>query len=270
MPTRFRARLLILLAVINCTPYFWMVFTALRPRTDITASPPAFSLRLTFDNFALVYNGQHLLSLLANSLVISSGTVILSLCIGAPAAYYFARHRSRWAMNLFLLVLSTRMAPPIALSLPMFVLFTEVGMRGTYQAVMIAHTIFNMAFVVWFLEGFISGIPTEIEMAAQADGRSRLGALVSVVLPLMKPALTVTAAFVFLFSWNEYMMASLLSSSTTRPITPALPGFIAQATSQWGAFCAVAFMSSLPALSMAVLGRRFLARAFTFGMIGDT
>ena len=195
MPTRLQARLLILLAAINCVPYLWLVLTAFRPRTDITASPPSLGFHFTINNFSLVYNGQHLLSLLANSLVISSGTVVLSLCIGAPAAYYFARHRSRWAMNLFLLVLSTRMAPPIALSLPMFVLFTEVGMRGTYQSVMIAHTIFNMAFVVWFLEGFITGIPTEIEMAAQADGRSRLGALVSVVLPLMKPALTATVSF---------------------------------------------------------------------------
>lgn len=265
-----RRNLLLLIAVVNCLPYFWLVLTAFRPRTDITASPPTFNFQMTLENFSLVYNGQHLLSLIGNSFVVAFGTVCFTLSIGAPAAYYFARHRSRLAMNLFLFVLSTRMAPPIAMSLPMFVLFTELGIRGTYQSVMIAHTVFNMAFVVWFLEGFIAGIPTEIEMAAQTDGRSRLGALISVVLPLMKPALTAAAAFVFLFSWNEYLMASLLSSSTTRPITPALPGFIAQAASQWGAFCVVAFVSSLPALSMAVWGRRFLARAFTFGMVADT
>lgn len=265
-----RGKLPIVFAWLNCVPYLWLVLNAFRSRTDITASPPSFDLRLTLENFSLVYNGQNLLSLMFNSLVISSGTVALSLLVGAPAAYYFARHRSMWSKNLFLLVLSTRMAPGIALSLPMFVLFTELGMRGTYQAVIIAHTIFNIAFVVWFLEGFFFGVPIEIEMAAQADGRSRLGALTSVVLPLLVPALTVAAAFVFLFSWNEYMLSSLLTSSTTRPITPALPGFIAQATSQWGAFCAVAFVSSIPALLLTVAGQRFFARAFTFGMITES
>jgi multiple sugar transport system permease protein len=258
-----------LFAAASCLPYVWLVYTAFRPRTVITASPPEFSVRWTLENFSLFYNGQSLLDLMRNSIIISIGTVILSLSIGLPAAYYFARERSRWTKGLFLFVLSTRMAPPVALSLPMFVVFTEIGLRSTYLSVIITESIFNIAFVVWFLEASISGIPREAEMAAQVDGRSRLGSVITVVVPSLIPAITATAAFVFLFSWNEYMIASLLSSSSTRPVTPALPGFIAQATSQWGAFCAVAFLSSIPALVLAVVARRFIARAFTVGIISD-
>jgi multiple sugar transport system permease protein len=269
MRLRLGALVLILLALGSCLPYLWMVLTAFRPRTVITASPPQFAFHWTLENFSLIYNGQPILDLLRNSLVVSGGTVALSLLIGTPAAYYFARERSPWTKNLFLFVLATRMAPPVALSLPMFVLFTEVGLRGTYLAVIITEAIFNIAFVVWFLEASITNIPREAEMAAQVDGRTRFGAIASVVLPPLTPALAATAAFVFLFSWNEYMIASLLSSSSTRPVTPALPGFIAQATSQWGAFCAVAFLSSIPPLILAVFVRRFFTRAFTVGIISD-
>jgi multiple sugar transport system permease protein len=261
---------LIPIAAASCLPYVWMVLTVFRPRTVITASPPQLNFQWTFENFALVYNGQSLLDLLRNSVIVSCGTVAISMAIGLPAAYYFARHRSPLIKNLFLFVLATRMAPPVALSLPMFVVFTEFGLRGTYLAVILTEAIFNIAFVVWFLEASISSIPQEAEMAAQIDGRSRLGAMASILIPPLFPALTATAAFVFMFSWNEYMIASLLSSSSTRPVTPALPGFIAQATSQWGAFCAVALLASIPALVLATLARRFLTRAFTVGLIPDS
>ncbi|HEY0313194.1 MAG TPA: carbohydrate ABC transporter permease [Allosphingosinicella sp.] len=250
-------------------PYLWMTFQAFRDRGDITASPPTLHLALTFQNFAWEYNGQSILQLLINGLIISGGTVVLSLIIGAPSAYFFARFVTPWSRTLFLLVLSTRMAPPIALSLPMFALFTFLDIRGSYLSVILAQTAFNVSFVVWFLQSAVAESPREIELAAQIDGRSWLGALLDIVIPAHAPALQAASAFVFLFSWNEYLLSSLLSSSLTRPITPALPGFIAQATSQWGNFCAVALIASLPPICLVFMVRRFLARGFTSGIIHD-
>jgi multiple sugar transport system permease protein len=257
------------LAAFSVLPYAWLVLEAFRPRSIITASPPSLDPGLTLENFSLSYNGQSILALSANSLIIGLGTVVVSLIAGTPAAYFFARIRTRWTRQLFLLVLSTRMAPPIAICLPLFTLFAVLGLRGTYLAIILTESVFNVAFVVWFLEGCFASTPQEIEMAAQIDGCSRVGALLRVVLPLNLPALGAAAAFVFLFSWNEYLMASLLTDSLTRPLTPALPGFIAQATSQWGSFCAVALIASLPPLAMAVMARHYLARAFTVGSIAD-
>ena len=121
------------------------------------------------ENFATSYNGQGIVPLVLNTLIISISSVAVGLVIGVPAAYLFARHHTRLTKNLFLTVLSTRIAPPIALSLPFFIIFTQLGLRGTYFAVIVTHTIFNLAFVVWLLEGFFADVPVEIEMAAQID-----------------------------------------------------------------------------------------------------
>ncbi|MEI9850090.1 MAG: carbohydrate ABC transporter permease [Sphingomonas sp.] len=257
------------LIVSGVGPYLWLAFQAFRMRSDITASPPSFNFAPTLQNFAWDYNGQSLVELLVSSTIVSGGTVLLSLAVGAPAAYFFARFPSRWSRSLFLVVLSTRMAPPIALSLPLFVLLTFVGLRGSYLSLILAQTAFNVSFVVWFLQSAIEESPREIEVAAQIDGRSWLGALADIVVPANAPALLAASAFVFLFSWNEYLLSSLLSNSLTRPITPALPGFIAQATSQWGNFCAVALIASLPPILLAFFARGFLTRALTIGLIDD-
>jgi multiple sugar transport system permease protein len=247
-------------------PYLWMLATSFKSRLEITARPPRVFFSPTLDNFAWTYNGQGIVPLFGNTFIIALGTVVATLLLGIPAAYFFARHRSTITRSLFLFILSTRIAPPIALSLPFFIVLTQIGLRGTYVGVIIIHGVFNLSFVIWLLEGVFADIPEEIEMAAQVDGRTRLGALVRVVLPLAQPGIGAAALFTFVFSWNEYMMASLLSSSTTRPITPALPGFIAQATTQWGFFCVVATLSSVPVLSLVVLSRRYLAKGIALGV----
>lgn len=253
--------------IIWIAPYLWMIATSFKSRLDITSRPPRFLFSPTIENFAWSYNGQYIVPLFANSLIVAIGTTIATLVLGVPAAYFFARHRSRFTRKLFLFILSTRIAPPIALSLPFFIVFTQAGLRGTYAAIIIIHTVFNLSFVIWLMEGFIADIPEEIEMAAQVDGRTRLGAFIRVVLPLALPGTGVAALFTFISSWNEYMMASLLSSSQTRPVTPSLPGFIAQATTQWGSFCVVATLSSIPILLLVVLSRHYLARGLTIGVV---
>lgn len=248
-------------------PYLWMVTTSFKSRLEITARPPRVLFTPTLDNFTWTYNGQGILPLFANTFTIASSTVIVTVLLGLPAAYFFSRHRSALNRNLFLFILSTRIAPPIALSLPFFIVLTQIGLRGTYVAVIIIHSAFNLSFVIWLLEGTFADIPEEIEMAAQIDGRTRLGALVRIVIPLAQTGIGAAALFTFVFSWNEYMMASLLSSSTTRPVTPALPGFIAQATTQWGFFCAVATLSSIPVLLLVILTRRYLVRGLALGVV---
>jgi multiple sugar transport system permease protein len=254
-------------AALWVAPYLWMVMTAFKSRLDITARPPRLLFSPTLENFAWSYNGQEIVPLFINTFIIAASTAAVTLMLGVPAAYFLARRRTRGTRNLFLFVLSTRVAPPIALSLPFFIVFTEAGLRGTYAAVIIIHAVFNLSFVIWLLEGFFADVPVEVEMAAQVDGRTRMGAFLRVVLPLVRTGIGTTGLFTFIFSWNEYMMASILSSSQTRPITPSLPGFIAQASTQWGAFCALAVLSSLPVLLLVILARRHLARGLTVGVV---
>jgi multiple sugar transport system permease protein len=253
-----------------CLPYLWLFLTAFKTRIDITSSPPSLLFKPTLSNFMPVYNGQSIIHLLANTIVVAAFATVSTLALAVPGAYLFARQRpGKLPSLLFSAILSTRIAPPIALSLPFFILFTGLGLRGTFGAVVVLHIIFNISFAVWFLRGFFSDVPVELEMAAQVDGQTRVGALFSIVLPLVRPGLWATALFTFVSSWNEYLMASLMSSSLTRPLTPALPGFIAQATTQWGQFCAVALISSLPVLVILLFFRRNLTASLTAGVIRD-
>ena len=254
-------------ALVCCAPFVWMLLTAFKSRLEATASPPTLFFTPTLENARWTYNGQAIAPLLLNSLFIASSTVALTLILGIPAAYVFARYRTTLARNLFLFVLSTRIAPPIALSLPFFVLFTKLGITGTHAAIILLHCVLNLSFVIWLLESFFSDVPEEVEMSAQVDGRTRLGAVIFVVLPLALPGIAAAGFFTFLFSWNEYMMASLMSSPLSRPITPALPAFLAQATTQWGSLCFVALVASLPVMVLAMLLRKYLAAVFTYGFV---
>lgn len=248
-------------------PYGWMIATVFKRRLDITASPPKLWFAPTLGNLAPSYNGQNVADLLTNAFVIAGATAVCTVALGIPAAYYFARHRSPVNKQLFIFVLSTRIAPPIALSLPFYVLLTKFGLSGTHTAVITIHTVFNLSFVIWLLEGFFADIPLEVEAAAQVDGRSYVGAFFRVVLPLVRPGIGVAALFTFVFSWNEYMMASLLSSSETRPVTPSIPGFMTQATTHWGQVCVMGMLSSIPAILLLLVVQRYLARGFSSGCV---
>jgi multiple sugar transport system permease protein len=247
-----------------------MLATAFKSRLDITSYPPRFFFVPTLENFSWTYNGQGLVRILFNTVVISIGTVALALSLGIPAAYYMARTKSRLAGHFSLFVLSTRVAPPIALSLPIFVLLSEVGLRGSYLSIVLAHSAFGVSFAIWIMDGFFASIPRDIETAGQIDGLTRIGALFKVLLPAAKPGIFAAGAFTFVFSWNEFMIASLLSSSAVSPITPALPGFIARSTTYWGEFCAVALVASLPPIALFFLFRKFLVSGLTSGVIRGT
>jgi multiple sugar transport system permease protein len=256
-------------ALVWLVPYLWLVASAFKSRLDITASPPRIWFQPTLANIAWVYNGQSLATLLVNSTVVSLAATLLTVAFAIPAAHLFARVKTGHTRNLFVLVLATRIAPPVALSLPLFILFSASGLRGSLFGLVLAHVTFNLPVAVWLLEGFFSDVPEELEMAARIDGQTDFGVLWNVTLPIAKNGIAVAALFVFVFSWNEYMMSSLLSSSTTRPLTPALPSFIAQATTQWGQFAFVALVATLPALLLVLFGRRFLAGAFSMGAVRE-
>ena len=170
--------------VIAVTPYLWLLLTSFKTRVDILSPQPTWRFAPTWANYPAVFIGKEYLPLLWNSLLIAGFSTLLSLAIGAPAAYVLARERFPGREDLFFFFLTTRMAPPISIAVPLFLFFTATGMIDTLHAVIIAHTSFNLSLVVWMMRGFFADIPREIDEAAQMDGRSRLGAFVGVVLPL--------------------------------------------------------------------------------------
>ena len=163
------------------------MLTSFKGRLDILSPQPTWFFTPTFANYPAVFIDKDYLPLVFNSLIISLGSTALSILIGAPAAYVFARTDFAGKEDLFFFFLTTRMAPPISIAVPLFLFFTTLGLTDTIYAVVIAHTSFNLSLVVWMMRGFFAEIPKEIDEAAMMDGRSKLGAFVRVIVPLAAP-----------------------------------------------------------------------------------
>ena len=253
--------------VIALTPYVWMFLTSFKGRLDILSPEPHWFFAPTLDNYPAVFIDKDYLPLVYNSLIISLGSTVLSIIIGAPAAYVFARSDFPAKEDLFFFFLTTRMAPPISIAVPLFLFFTTIGLTDTVYAVVIAHTSFNLSLVVWMMRGFFADIPKEIDEAAMMDGRSKLGAFACVVVPLAAPGLAATAVLCFILSWNEFLYAFILVAFEGRPLTVGIPGLITPHGTLWGQVAAVAVVATIPILIFTFLVQRHLVRGLTFGAV---
>ena len=220
----FAWMVLVVAVVIALTPYVWMVLASFKDRVDLLSSVPKWTFTPTLANYPAVFIDKEYWPLAINSLLISVSSTVLCILIGAPAAYIFARQDFPGKEDLFFFFLTTRMAPPISIAVPLFLFFTALGLIDTIYAVVIAHTSFNLSLVVWMMRGFFAEIPKEIDEAAMMDGRSRLGAFFFVIAPLAAPGLGATAVLCFILSWNEFLYAFILVAFEGRPLTVGIPG----------------------------------------------
>jgi multiple sugar transport system permease protein len=248
-------------------PWLWLVLTAFKGRLDILSPVPVVWFTPTFDHWPAVFVDKDYLPLVWNSLAIATTTTVLSLAIGAPAAYVFARHDFRGRENLFFLFLTTRMGPPVSIAIPLFLLFGELGLIDTLTAVVIAHTSFNLSLVVWMMRGFFADVPREIDEAAMMDGRSAFGTFACVIVPLAAPGLAATAVLCFIASWNEFLYAFILAAFDHRPLTVGIPGLVTPHGTLWGQVAAVAVVATLPIVVFAVLVQKHLVRGLTLGAV---
>ena len=248
-------------------PYLWLVLTSFKGRLDILSSEPVWRFAPIWSNYPAVFIGKAYLPLVWNSALIAGFSTALSLVVGAPAAYVFARERFRGKEDLFFFFLTTRMAPSISIAVPLFLFFTTVGLIDTLYAVIIAHTSFNLSLVVWMMRGFFAEIPREIDEAAQMDGLSRLGTFCRVIVPLAAPGLAATAVLCFMLSWNEFLYAFLLVAFDGRPLTVGIPGLVTPHGTLWGQVAAVAVVATLPIVLFAFVVQKHLVRGLTFGAV---
>ncbi len=259
----------VLLAVLVAAllPWLWILLTSFKGRLDILSPTPVWWFTPILENYPAVFLDRQYLPLLWNSVVIATATTALSLLIGAPAAYIFARSEFPGKEDLFFFFLTTRMAPPISIAVPLFLLFTAMGITDTYLAVILAHSTFNLSLVVWMMRGFFAEIPRELDEAAQLDGLSRLGVFLRVIVPLAAPGLAATAVLCFILSWNEFLYAFILVAFESRPLTVGIPGLVTPHGTLWGQVAAVAIVATLPIIVFTALVQRHLVRGLTFGAV---
>lgn len=252
-------------------PVVWMFLTSFKTEAEYFHYPPVFipkdfSLRNYVNAMAMPPTGRGGLQGLRDSLIIALASTVFAVTVGSLAAYSLARFKTG-GDNLSFWILSTRMFPPVAAALPLFLIFKEIKLLDTHMALIIANTIFSLPFVIWLLKGFFEELPVELEEAALIDGCTYWGAFVRVSLPLIAPGVVATALFSFVFAWNEFMFALLLTRRNVRPLTIIVPSLVGGHEILWGEIAAIGTIAIIPGIILALLLQRYLIRGLTLGAV---
>ena len=211
---------------------------------------------------------RQLTRFLVNSVIISVGSSILAVMIGSLAAYALGRFRFKGNRDIAFWILTTRMAPAVAVIIPMFIMYRSFfHLYNTYTGMILVYLVFNLPFAVWMLRGFFAEIPTEIEEAAFVDGCSRLAAFWHVILPLVAPGMAASTIFCVIMSWNEFLFALILTADKTKTLPVAATTFVGSMGVQWGELCASGTVIMIPLLVFALLMQRHLVRGLTLGAV---
>ncbi len=254
--------------ILSLIPIYLIISASFKTDLQIFAIPPVFVFTPILDNYRVALTGgTSNLPYVINSLVASIGSTIVAVVFGAMAAYGLARFEFKGRGDLAFWILTTRMAPPIAFVVPMFMLIKSVGLLDTWWALIIMYTGMNLSFAVWILRGFFLDIPPELEESALVDGYTRFQVFTRIALPLVKPALAAVAVFSLIFSWNEFLFALILTQHNAKTIPVGIQGFSNSMGINWGPFMAVAFIAILPVMVFTFLMQRYLVRGLTFGAV---
>ncbi len=266
----FAHLILILFSIFYLFPFFWSITSSIKTRMELFAIPPVWIPRGPdyLANYMDFFTRFPVTDRMFNSLVVAVSSTVLSLLIGTIAAYSLARFRFKGRNDVAFWILSTRFFPPAAVAVPVFILFQTANLIDNHISLIIMHSIMNLPFVVWLVRGFIVEVPVQIEESAMVDGASRFNVFFRVTLPLALPGLAATAIFCFIFSWNEFFYALILTSdnAATLPIGYMLLR-MAGVTLPWGTINAAGVILIIPAFILAVTLQKYIVRAMTFGVI---
>jgi len=262
-----RVAFLFAVALVSFVPFLWIVMSAFKVRTDIMSPTVSFFFSPTLSNFSAAFIEGDFGVYLLNSTIVGIGTVVLCLVTGVPAAYAFSRFSVLGKKHLYFFILTTRMAPAVAVVLPLYIVFQNLGLLGTIPGVILAHTTFTLALVVYLMKGLFDEVPKEIDQAALVDGYSEWQTFLYVILPISRSSIAATGFLAFIFSWNEFLFALLLGGTEARTLPAAFPGLVTPLGTYWGQLCAAAFAVAIPVIILATLIQRYLVKGLTLGAV---
>jgi glycerol transport system permease protein len=266
---RFKKRtvFLLLYMVFALLPIYWMVNMSLRTNQEILSSFALFPADPTWDNYLTIFTDPSWYSGYINSLIYVLINTVISVLVALPAAYAFSRYSFLGDKHVFFWLLTNRMTPPAVFLLPFFQLYSTVGLMDTHIAVAMAHLLFNVPLAVWILEGFMSGIPREIDETAYIDGYSFPAFFVKVFLPLIKAGVGVTAFFCFMFSWVELLLARTLTSVNAKPIVATMTRTVSASGMDWATLAAAGVLTIVPGAIVIWFVRHYIAKGFAMGRV---
>jgi len=292
--------LVVVYALVSMIPLFWIFITGFKTPPDSIAYPPKIIFSPSLEGYVNLFTTrtrqtpEYIASLppaetwydklvrsrnmviagpskyfprYINSLIIGFGSTFLAVFLGTIAAYAFSRFRIPLKDDLLFFILSTRMMPPIAVAIPIYLMYRAIGLLDTHIGMILLYTAVNLSLSVWLLKGFMDEIPREYEEAAMVDGYTRLQAFWKVVLPQASTGIAATAIFCLIFSWNEYAFAVLLTSGEAQTTPPFIPFIIGEGGQDWPAVAAGTTLFLIPIVVFTILLRKLLLRGITFGAV---
>jgi multiple sugar transport system permease protein len=259
---------LVVYALFAAFPLYWTLNTALKPLELINTFPPTFvPSDPTLEAFAWVLTNSRAVSSIIDSLIIATGTTVLSVVLGSMAGYAFSRYgKAVGGENVSFWLLSTRMFPPIAIVLPMFFIFGWLNLQDTHMGLILLYLTFNLPLTTWLMRDFFDKIPHSFEEAAYVDGYSRLQAFWKVVLPLVRPGLIATTMLSWVFAWNEFIFALIITGNDVEPYTTIIPTLILSNQILWGRIMAMAVIVTLPPTLILIAFRKHIIEGMTLGI----
>jgi len=256
---------------ITLVPILWLILTSFRPVLEIT-SPRLILLPRdpTLQNYVDVFTRYKTTEYLTNSIIVSVGVVLTNLIIGPPAAYALARFRFPGERIILAMIIVFRMIPIVTAMIPLFIVFSVLGLLNTYAGLILAHTAFKLPVTIWVLRGFFIDVPRELDDAARVDGCSTFGTFLRIALPLVKPGLAAAGVLAFLWTWNDLIVTLILSTSDKTVMLPlGLTKFVLEFGVDWGPMTAAGVIVFLPTVVFIFVAERYLVGGLTLGGVKE-
>lgn len=258
---------ILLLAIFILVPIFWMISTSLKTGNQTFAIPPVFIFEPTFEHYHEVFAEGVVTKGLRNSLIVATASTLVALLLGTPAAYAMARFDFRGKASLWFWIISNRFISPIVVALPFFLLARDLSLLDTHLVLILTYLTFNIPLVIWLCIDQFRAIPREIDQAALVDGANQWEALRTIVLPLAIPGIVVAAILCFVFSWNEFLFALVLTRAEAKTAPVEAANFMTGFGVRWGAMMATGTLIVLPVVVFAAIVSRHLVRGLTMGAV---
>ena len=253
--------------VLLVLPIYWLLNMSFKTNEEILGVFTLFPQDLTLDNYRVIFTDPSWYMGYVNSIIYVTLNTLISLTVALPAAYAFSRFSFVGGKHLFFWLLTNRMAPPAVFLLPFFQLYSAIGLFDTHIAVALAHCLFNVPLSVWILEGFMSGVPREIDETALIDGYSFPRFFLTIFVPLIRSGIGVTAFFCFMFSWVELLLARTLTSVEAKPIAAVMTRTVSASGMDWGVLAAAGVLTIVPGALVIWFVRNHIAKGFAMGRV---
>ncbi|KAJ04342.1 carbohydrate ABC transporter permease [Sulfitobacter mediterraneus] len=264
---RKRSLIPILYILFLMLPIYWLIAMSFKTTGEILSGFSLFPQTFTLENYKVIFTDPTWYWGYINSIIYVSLNTVISVAVALPAAYAFSRYRFLGDKQLFFWLLTNRMAPAAVFALPFFQLYSSVGLFDTHLAVALAHCLFNIPLAVWILEGFMGGVPKELDETAYVDGYSFPRFFVKIFLPTIKAGVGVAAFFCFMFSWVELLLAKTLTAVAAKPIAATMTKTASSAGYELGLLAAAGTLTIIPGAIVIYFVRNYIAKGFALGRV---